>query len=90
MFGRVVIGGGLARVTNGYLGAGFRVRERRLSGWKVTGNAGRAAGSGSPVTGSKRRFIEQIDFAGEGIDLLEFGMGTLIDLCIDLRRDQFP
>ena len=34
-------------------------------------------------------FIEQIDFAGEGIDLLEFGMGTLIDLCIDLRRDQF-
>jgi hypothetical protein len=50
------------------------------------------AGSGSPVTGSKASLlvIEQIDFAGEGIDLLKFGMGTLIDLCIDLRRDQFP
>jgi hypothetical protein len=48
-------------------------------------------GSGSPVTGNKLRFwfIEQIDFAGEGIDLLEFGLGALIDLCIDPRRDQF-
>jgi hypothetical protein len=58
---------------------------------QVTGNAGRAAGSGSLVTGSKLRswFIEQIDFAGKGIDLLDVGMGAFVDLCIDPRRDQF-
>jgi hypothetical protein len=33
--------------------------------------------------------IEQIDFAGKGIDLLNVGMGAFVDLCIDPRRDQF-
>jgi len=91
MFGRAVIGDGLARVTNGCLAAGLCVRERRQYGWKVTGNAGRAAGCGSPVTGGKLRcwFIEQIDFAGKAIDLLNVGMSAFVDLCIDPRRDQF-
>jgi len=33
--------------------------------------------------------IEQIDFAGKGIDLLDVGMGAFVDLCIDPHRDQF-
>jgi hypothetical protein len=91
MFGRADIGGGLARVTNGCLAVGFRVRERRQSGWKVTGNAGRVAGSGSPVSGGKLRFrfIVQIDFAGKGIDLLQVESDAFVDLCIDPRREQF-
>ena len=77
--------------TNGCLAAGFCDRERQQSGRKVTGNAGRVAGSGSRVTGSKLRFwfIEQINFAGKGIDLLNVGMGAFVDLCINPRRDQF-
>ena len=86
MFGRAVIGDGLARVTNGYLAAGLCVHERRLSGWKVTGNAGRAAGSGYPVTGGKRWFIDQIDFTGKEIDLLKLGTSAFVDLCIDPMR----
>jgi hypothetical protein len=45
----------------------------------------------SAVTGSKLRcwFIEQIDFAGKAIDLLNVGMSAFVDLCIDPRRDQF-
>ena len=54
MFGRAVIGGGLGHVTNGCLATGFCDRARPPSGWKVTGNVGRAVGSGSPVTGGKR------------------------------------
>lgn len=67
MFGQVVIGDGRARATNGFLAAGSCVRERRQSGWKVTGNAGRVAGSGSPVSGGKLGFcfIEQVNFADE-------------------------
>ncbi|PYL47436.1 MAG: hypothetical protein DMF40_08445 [Verrucomicrobia bacterium] len=49
------------------------------------------AGSGSRVTGSKLRFwfIEQINFAGKGIDLLDVGSDAFVDLCIDTRRGQF-
>ena len=81
----------MARVTNGCPAAGCSVPERRQSGWKVTGNAGRVAGSGSPVSGGKLRFwfIEQIDFAGKGIDLLQVESDAFVDLCIDPRRDQF-
>jgi hypothetical protein len=49
------------------------------------------AGSGSPVSGTNLRFwfIEQIDFAGKGIDLLDVGSRAFVDLCIEPRREQF-
>jgi len=34
-------------------------------------------------------FIEQIDFPGKGIDLLDVGSDAFVDLCINPRRDQF-
>ena len=91
MFGQVVIGDGRARATNGCLAAGSCVRERRQSGWKVTGNAGRVAGSGSPVSGGKLGFcfIEQVNFADEGIDLLDVGSEAFVDLWMNPRRHQF-
>jgi hypothetical protein len=49
------------------------------------------AGSGSPVSGGNLRFwfIEHIDFAGKGIDLLDVGSDAFVDLCIEPRREQF-
>jgi hypothetical protein len=49
------------------------------------------AGSGSRVSGGKLgcRFIEQIDFAVKGIDLLQVESDAFVDLCIDPRREQF-
>src|SRR2546423_8229834 len=87
MFGRAVTGDGPVPATNGCLATGLCVRERRQSGWKVTGNAGRVAGSGSTVSGGKLGFwlIEQINFAGKKIDLLDVGNAAFVDSCINPR-----
>src|SRR5690242_11454039 len=91
MFGRVVIGDGLARVTNGCLAVGSCVRERRQCGWKVTGNAGRVAGFGSPVTGDKlgSASSNKSILPLKRIDLLDVWRDAFVDLCINPRCHQF-
>src|SRR5689334_2451031 len=89
MFRRAVTGVGMVPATNGCLAAGFCDRERQQSGWKVTGNAGRVAGSGSPVTGNKIRFWFTKRIGLPVIDLLELGKGGVYRAMHEPRCDQF-
>ena len=57
MFGRAATGVGPGQAMNGFPAAGLRAQIRGVYGWRVTGCAGPAVGSGSPVTGGK---IEQV------------------------------